>query len=65
MAAAPLDPGIRANGKLFPAAGFNTMGELTDTPSAERTQLYEALADGRPGWARLMKEMLDAKAPPT
>ena len=41
------------------------MEEPTDTSSAERTQLYKSLADGRPGWARLMRRMLDAEAPPT
>ena len=49
---------------ITPAAYF-TRGELIDTSSAARTHLYEALADGRPGWAPLMRQMLGAKAPPT
>ena len=34
-------------------------------PAAERAQLRKALSDGGPGWARLMRKMLFAKAPPT
>ena len=50
---------------LITAAAYFTREELIDTSSAARTHLYEALADGRPGWAPLMRQMLGAKAPPT
>ena len=41
------------------------MEELTNAPTAERSQLYEALPDGRPGWARLLRMASGAIAPPT
>ena len=39
------------------------MGVVLDGDRIVATQLYRALADGRPGWARLMGKMLSAKAP--
>ena len=45
------------------AAGYYRMEELMDTPAAERPRLYKTLADVHPGWARLLRKMLDAEAP--
>ena len=47
------------------AAGYNNMEEITDASRSERAQLYKALEDGRPGWARPPRKMLDAHAPQT
>ena len=47
------------------SAGRYNFDDLADTSTAERTQLYKILSDGRAGWARLLRKMLDAKSPPT
>ena len=47
------------------SAGYYSPEERADTSTAERTQLYEILSDGRAGWARLLRKILDAKSPPT
>ena len=39
------------------------MEEFADASAADRAPLYKALADGRPGWAWLLRKMSDAKAP--
>ena len=51
--------------ELIIAAGYNNLEELMDTSTSERGQLYRALSGGRPGWGRLLRKMLDAKAAPT
>ena len=45
-------------------AGYYGMGELTDTSTAERTQSSKMLAEEKPGRARLLRKVLDCKAPP-
>ena len=47
------------------SAGYYSSEELADTSTAERTQLYKILSDGRAGWARLLRKILGAKSPPT
>ena len=46
---------------LITVAGFCAMDAFANPCPAGRTQLYEALADERPGWGRLMRKMLDAE----
>ena len=46
------------------SAGYYSSEELADTSTAERTQLYKILSDGRAGWARLLRKILGAKSPP-
>ena len=45
-------------------SGYSGMDELTDTSAAEKPQHYEVSADEKAGWTRLMRKMLDSKAPP-
>ena len=47
------------------SAGYYSAEELADASLAERQQLYKISSDGRAGWARLLRKILDAKAPPT
>ena len=51
--------------ELILSAGYYSSEELADTSSTERQQLYKLLAEGRPGWPRLLRKILGAKAPPT
>ena len=44
-------------------SGHGTTEEVLDTSAGERTQLYKVLADRKAGRARLLKKMLDSKAP--
>ena len=46
-------------------AGYYDFEEPADTSTADRAQLYEILAGGRAGLARLFRKMPDAKAHPT
>ena len=50
--------------ELILSAGYYSSEELADTSPTERQQLYKLLADGRPGWSRLLRKILGAKAPP-
>ena len=50
--------------EMILSAGNYADDELADSSSTERRQLYKLLAEGRPGWARLLRKILDAKAPP-
>ena len=45
-------------------AGYYSSEELADTSPTERQHLYKLLAEGRPGWSRLLRKILGAKAPP-
>ena len=51
--------------ELILSTGYCSADELADTSATERQQVYKFLADGRPGWARLLRKILDSKAPPT
>ena len=51
--------------EMILSAGYYSSDELADTSSLERQELYKLLSEGRPGWARLLRKILDAKAPPT
>ena len=51
--------------ELILSAGYYSSEELADTSPTERQQLYKLLAEGRPGWSRLLRKILGAKAPPT
>ena len=46
------------------SAGYYNSEELADASSAERTQLYKILSEGRAGWARLLRKISGAKSPP-
>ena len=50
--------------ELILSAGYYSSEELADTSPTERQQLYKLLAEGRPGWSRLLRKILGAKAPP-
>ena len=50
--------------ELILSAGYYSSEELADASPTERHQLYKLLAEGRPGWSRLLRKILDAKAPP-
>ena len=50
---------------LIVASGYYFMEELAGASASERAQLKKSLADGRPGWARLVRQMSDAEAPRT
>ena len=50
---------------LIISAGFYNMEDLADASTSERAQLYGALSGGRPGWPRMLRDMLGARAPPT
>ena len=50
--------------ELILSSGYYSSEELADTSPTERHQLYKLLAEGRPGWSRLLRKILDAKAPP-
>ena len=50
--------------EMIPPAGYCSSAELADTASAERAQIYKILSEGRSGWARLLRKILDAKSPP-
>ena len=45
------------------AAGYYGMDWLIDAPHAERAQLFKILAEGRAGWARLLRKVPGAEAP--
>ena len=45
-------------------SGYYGTDELMDTSAAEGAQLCEISGDIRPGWAPVMRKMLDPKAPP-
>ena len=47
------------------SAGYCSTEELMGADVADRNQPYEALAKGRPGWARMISKTLGGKAPPT
>ena len=51
--------------EMILSAGYYSSEELADTSSAERQQLHKISSGGRAGWARLLRKILDAKAPPT
>ena len=51
--------------ELILSAGYYSADELADTSSTERQHMYKLLAEGRPGWPRLLRKILGAKAPPT
>ena len=51
--------------ELILASGYYSSEELADASTTERQQLYKLLAEGRPGWSRLLRKILGAKAPPT
>ena len=64
----PRLPGLKEfeqKAETIPPAGYYSSEELADASSTERQQLYKLLADGRPGWSRLLRKILGAKAPPT
>ena len=45
-------------------AGYYGTEELMDTSAPKRPHLVKTLAAQKPGWARLLRQMLDSKAPP-
>ena len=51
--------------RVFSAARYYPAEELAGASAADRAQLYRALSGRMPGWARLLRKMLDAEAPPT
>ena len=56
---------FRQMAEMIKSAGYYNLDELADSSTAERTQMYKILPDGLAGWARLLRKILDAKAPPT
>ena len=44
-------------------AGYFGLEELMGATAAERTQFYKMLVGEKPGWARLMRKMLDRSSP--
>ena len=46
------------------AAGNCGVDELTDASTAERAQIFDIIAEGRAGGARLLRKMPGAKDPP-
>ena len=57
--------GFEQMAEILLSAGYYSADELADASWTERQQLYKLLAEGRPGWARLLCKILDARAPPT
>ena len=57
--------GFEQTAEMILSAGYYSTDELADASLTERQQLYKLLAEGRPGWARLLRKILGAKAPPT
>ena len=64
----PRAPELREFGQIEGAtisAGYYNVEGLADACAAERAQLYKILAEGRAGWPRLLRKLMDAKSPPT
>ena len=49
---------------LIIAAGYYNKEERAGASTSGRAQSYKALSDARPGWARLLRKMLNAEPPP-
>ena len=50
---------------IITAAGYYRASELADTSSHERLELYKLLSSGKPGYARLLRNMLESQGAAT